>query len=96
MKRLKIIGHNRRRFVLLVVICLTSSAGVLAQARKSTPVRSITVVTEPAATVWVDGVRYGVTDDNGRLVISSVSPGVRVLRVRAAGFAELSKSLPAA
>jgi tetratricopeptide (TPR) repeat protein len=92
----KIIGHNRRRLVLLVVICLTASAGILAQARRSTPLRSITVVTEPASTVWIDGVRYGVTDDKGRLVISPVLPGVRTIRVRSAGYAEVSKSLPAA
>jgi tetratricopeptide (TPR) repeat protein len=79
-------------FVILGIVLTAAEA----QIRRSTPLRSITVVTEPAATVWIDGVRYGVTDDKGRLVISSVLPGVRTLRVRAAGFAELSKSLPAA
>lgn len=63
---------------------------------KNTPPRSITVVTEPNATVWLDGVRYGVTDGDGKLAISSVLPGVRSLRIRATGFAEVSRALPAA
>lgn len=96
MNYLETIGRSRRRLVLLIAICFVASTGILAQARRSTPLRSITVVTEPASTVWIDGVRYGVTDDQGRLVISSVLPGVRILRVRTAGFAELTKSLPAA
>jgi Tfp pilus assembly protein PilF len=57
--------------------------------------RSITINTEPDATVWIDGVRYGVTDSDGKLKIASVLPGVRNLRVRAIGFSEVRKSLPA-
>src|SRR5688572_15544041 len=57
--------------------------------------RSITVLTEPNATIWVDGVLYGVTDDAGRLAIASVLPGIRKLRVRAAGFSEIERALPA-
>ncbi|HKP67758.1 MAG TPA: carboxypeptidase-like regulatory domain-containing protein, partial [Pyrinomonadaceae bacterium] len=57
--------------------------------------RSITVITEPNATVWIDDMRFGTTDDKGRLKISSVPAGVRVLRVRAEGFSEVRKSLPA-
>ena len=75
--------------------CLLLVGGALAQGGKPAH-RSITIVTEPAATVWVDGVRYGVTDDTGRLQISSVPSGVRSLRVRANGFSEVSKPLPAA
>jgi len=45
--------------------------------------------------VWIDGVRYGVTDSDGRLTIASVLPGVRTLRVRAIGFAQATKPLPA-
>ena len=58
--------------------------------------RSITVVTEPNSVVWVDSVRYGATDDKGRLEIASIPSGVRSLRVRANGFGEVVKSLPAA
>lgn len=57
------------------------------------PARSITVVTEPDARVWISGVLYGNTDSNGRLVIRSVYPGRRVIRVLAPGFSEVSKPL---
>ena len=82
--------------LLLLGVLLFGMIDAYAQARGTATLRSITVVTEPASTVWIDGVRYGVTDEKGRLTIASVSPGIRVLRVRAAGFAELTKSLPAA
>ena len=81
--------------IAVMASCLMFASGALAQGGKSA-LRSITVVTEPAATVWVDGVRYGVTDDAGRLLISSVPAGVRSLRIRATGFSEVSRPLPAA
>ena len=81
--------------IAVMASCLLCIGGAFAQVGKPA-LRSITIVTEPAATVWVDGVRYGVTDDTGRLVISSVPSGVRTLRVRATGFSEVSKPLPAA
>ena len=55
--------------------------------------RSVTVVTEPDASVWVNGVLYGKTDAQGRLEIRSVLPGRRTIRVRAPGFAEVNKPL---
>jgi len=58
--------------------------------------RSITVVTEPDASVWVNGVLYGKTDAQGRLEIKSVPAGRRTIRVRAPGFAEVNKPLPPA
>lgn len=83
------------RVFLAILFCIVAAIAVPAQARKST-YRSITVVTEPNSTVWIDGVRYGVTDDKGRLAISTVAPGVRSIRVRASGFSEVVKSLSAA
>lgn len=55
--------------------------------------RSITVVTEPDARVWISGVLYGTTDEKGRIEIKRVYPGRRVIRVLAPGFAEVSKPL---
>jgi tetratricopeptide (TPR) repeat protein len=59
-------------------------------------VRTITVVTEPKAKVWIDDVLRGVTDESGKLVVKPVAPGVRRLRVRADGFKEVSRNLTAA
>jgi hypothetical protein len=92
-----VVVSGRVRSMLLIVACvLLSALGTFTQAPRSAPLRTITVVTEPAATVWIDGVRYGSTDDKGRLVIASVLPGIRSLRVRADGYAEVTRPLPAA
>ncbi|HYP52888.1 MAG TPA: tetratricopeptide repeat protein, partial [Pyrinomonadaceae bacterium] len=48
--------------------------------------------TEPRATVWLDGLRRGVTDDSGQLTVNNVAAGRHTLRVRAAGFTE--RALP--
>ncbi|HEV7377688.1 MAG TPA: tetratricopeptide repeat protein [Pyrinomonadaceae bacterium] len=54
----------------------------------STSVKSITVHAEANATVWLDEVRRGVTDDAGRLTLEKVMAGRHSLRVRALGFRE--------
>lgn len=68
-----------------------SSSVALGQARN---LRSVTIVSEPNAGVWIDGLRYGTTGADGRLTIKTVSPGRRSVRVRADGFAEAVKPLP--
>lgn len=54
--------------------------------------RTVTVVTEPNAVVWVDDVRRGVTNESGQLELK-VGAGRRALRVRAAGFGERALAL---
>ena len=61
-----------------------------------TGARSVTVVTEPNAVVWLDDLRRGVTNESGQLEIARVAAGRRALRVRARGFAERTVVLPAA
>ena len=55
--------------------------------------RSVTIVSEPNAAVWIDGVRYGTTDSGGRLTIKVPPAGRRVVKLRADRFAEASKPL---
>jgi Flp pilus assembly protein TadD len=55
--------------------------------------KSLTVKTEPKATVWLDEVRRGVTDDSGSLAVRNVSAGRHTLRVRARGFGERTLAL---
>jgi tetratricopeptide (TPR) repeat protein len=50
--------------------------------------RTLTVVTEPGAAVWLDEIRRGTTDTVGRLLVNKVSAGVHTLRVRANRFKE--------
>ncbi|MEP6703288.1 MAG: hypothetical protein ABJB34_00620, partial [Acidobacteriota bacterium] len=79
------IAYNQTLFVILVFAI--TAAAVSAQARNaSASPRSIAVVTEPNSTVWIDGVRYGVTDEKGRLAISGVTAGAHSVRVRSNGF----------
>lgn len=93
----EIIGKSRVVVALLLGV-LFFSVDTAAQARKPAPapLRSINVVTEPEATVWIDGVRYGKTDKLGNLTIATVAPGAHTLRIRANGFKEISRPLGAA
>ncbi len=70
------------------VLVLTFSAA----AQKSV-LRSITVVSEPNASVWIDDVNYGKTDARGRLALKTFPSGTHRIRVRAGGFKEASQSL---
>lgn len=65
------------------------------QAKKAAPLRSITVITEPGASVSLDGVGWGKADTSGKLLIPTVSAGPHSLRVRAAGFKERTSAVSA-
>lgn len=86
------------RFVILAAVLFHSASGVYAQVRKptATSFRSINVVTEPNAAVWIDGVNYGKTDKLGNLTIATIAPGAHTVRVRAGGFKEVSRPITAA
>lgn len=61
---------------------------------QSKPVaRIITIVSEPNATVWLNDVRYGATDADGKLKIKILTAGAKKLRVRANGFKEITQNL---
>lgn len=78
--------------IVLAFIFAANSSFIQAQ----TAARSITVITEPNASVWIDDVLRGKTDASGNLAIKNVAAGIRKLRVRADGFKELSQNLTAA
>jgi tetratricopeptide (TPR) repeat protein len=65
-----------------------TAAATASTSTASTSVKSITVQTEPEAVVWLDEVRRGVTDAEGKLDIKSIRAGRHTLRVRATGFKE--------
>jgi tetratricopeptide (TPR) repeat protein len=69
--------------------------GVLAvsAAAQKTSLRSVTVITEPNASVWIDDVNYGKTDTSGKLALRTFPTGTHKIRVRANGFKEISQSL---
>ncbi len=55
--------------------------------------RTITILTEPQSVVWIDDVKYGKTDESGKLTIKTVSAGKHTIRVRADGFKETTQNL---
>jgi len=64
-----------------------------AKGKQTAALRSCTIATEPKATVWLDGVRFGAAGENGNLTIKTVPAGTHTLRVRAGGFKEVSQPL---
>jgi len=87
------VGHGNLANVVFVAV-LALSAQVIGHAQAQ--FRSIVIESQPNAIVWIDNVRYGKTDKDGRLSIASVAPGARTIRARADGFKEKTQPLIAA
>ncbi|HEX8173895.1 MAG TPA: tetratricopeptide repeat protein [Pyrinomonadaceae bacterium] len=89
-------SYPGRLLILFLLASFTASVSPQAlgqRGKKSQPAqtstRSVIVVrTEPKAIVWLDEIRRGVTNDEGKLTLSKVSAGRHNLRVRARGFKE--------
>jgi hypothetical protein len=82
------------------VVMLLAITNVFAQIRKpvAKPIasRSLTILTEPKAIIWLDNIRRGVTGETGSFKINKVAAGSHSLRVRAVGFAEKTTTVSAA
>lgn len=83
---------------ILLAIGIVFSANVFSQknAVPSESFRAVTVATQSDAIVWLDGVRFGKTDKDGKLTIKTVTSGAHTLRIRADGYKERSQNLMAA
>jgi tetratricopeptide (TPR) repeat protein len=99
---MEIMRRSYRKIFLACAVGIAAFGGadVAAQAKRapaatSPQFRTITVVTEPGANVWIDGVGWGKTDKTGKLTIKTLSSGGHTLRVRANGFKEKSQPLTA-
>lgn len=57
--------------------------------------RTLTIVSEPNAVVWIDEIRRGATDARGRLADLKINAGAHSLRVRAEGFKQVTMSVAA-
>ncbi len=84
----------RYGFLIIIFAFVIGASSIFVEAQIA--VRTITVITEPNASVWIDDVLRGKTDESGKLVVKPVSAGIRKLRVRADGFKEISQNLTAA
>lgn len=91
------LNFQRALFYFGLAVCLIAAVSATAQTKRApaSQFRTITINTEPKATVWLDEVRYGTTDETGTLEIRTVTTGSHRLRVRAAGFKEVSQPVTA-
>jgi tetratricopeptide (TPR) repeat protein len=87
---------DRRRVIALLVCFVVLSVSAHGQkAVRAASYRTISISSEPEATVWIDGVRYGKTDASGKFTITTIAAGGHSIRVRADGFKETTKPLAA-
>ncbi|HSB28133.1 MAG TPA: tetratricopeptide repeat protein [Pyrinomonadaceae bacterium] len=75
-----------KSFLLTAVLVFNISPNYQAQKPTTTP--ALVITTEPNASVWIDEIRRGTTDDSGKLTITKLSPARHTLRIRAPGFKE--------
>lgn len=75
---------------ILIISTLILSFSITLFAQKT---RTVTVSTVPEAVVWIDDVKRGTTDENGKLTINFVTSGIRKIRVRGYGFKETTQNL---
>ena len=86
-------------FILTLTFCCVFGVNAIlgqkrtASASGQVAPRTITIITEPKATVWLDDVKRGKADENGKLAVKFSLPGTRKLRVRADGFQEVTQNL---
>ncbi|QQS32254.1 MAG: tetratricopeptide repeat protein [Acidobacteriota bacterium] len=86
------------RSLLAFLVLLIAASAAAAQAKRAEPApnfRNITIITEPRAVIWLDGVRFGRTNESGKLEIKTVSTGAHKLRIRADGFRESNTNITA-
>jgi hypothetical protein len=90
---LKFLENVMRKLFLGLILTFCFTSTIFAQ---TLALRSITIVSEPNAKIWIDDILRGKTDESGKLVIKNAPTGTRRLRVRADGFKELTQTLTAA
>lgn len=81
------------RAMFAVVIVLLLAAGSSSQTQIRPASNEIVVKSEPNATIWINDVRYGETDESGIFRVRRSPAGRKTIRVRAYGFKEGSVPL---
>src|SRR2546427_6926977 len=86
------------RYAAAILLLSFAAHFAISQRRANHPVssgaRTLTILAEPNAIVWVDEIRRGATDAAGKLALLKISSGAHTLRVRASGFKELTMPIP--
>lgn len=78
-----------KKYFFIAWLVFSFTAGGFAQTR------TVTISTEPKASVWLDDVLRGTTDDGGKLTIAPITAGAHKIRVRADGYKEVTQNLTA-
>lgn len=86
------ISIKRGRFMreILIISVFVVSLVITGLAQKT---RTVTVACQPNAIVWIDDIKRGTTDANGKLTVKFIAPGTRKIKVRAYGFKEATQNL---
>lgn len=87
--------HGGKSFLVLCIALFCASGGVAQPAPGVGAVRSITVSSEPNTKVFIGGILYGKTSNEGILEIKTVAAGPHILTLRSDGYKEKSQPLPA-
>jgi tetratricopeptide (TPR) repeat protein len=89
-------SKRARRILTVPLLACAAAVSVFGQAGPSSQTpkpRSLTIITQPNSTVWVNDVRFGTAGTDGRLPIITAATGRAVIKVRADGFQEATKAL---
>ena len=81
-----------RRFLITAALCVFIVATSISQAKPTV----LTVTTEPDATVFIDDIRFGRADSSGKLAVRDLGGSRHIVRVRADGFKETTKTITSA
>jgi tetratricopeptide (TPR) repeat protein len=82
----------KNRLSLLILLIFGVSAVFAQRAPVGGAVKTVTVVTEPSAFVWVDNYKRGLTGKDGKLAVK-IGAASKQIRVRAVGFKEATAAL---
>ena len=78
-----------RGAVLILSVAYTCTVAAVSQTKPS----ELTINSEPSATVFIDDIRFGRTDAAGKFTVRNLGGSKHVLRLRADGFREATKSI---
>ena len=84
--------------IAVLIVSIAFSASVSAQTKKTVAAaafRAVTIESLPGAIVWLDGVRFGKTGNDGKLTINTVAAGAHTIRLRVDGYKEKLQPLTA-
>ena len=86
---------NQGPIFTILRICLSTSVLAIAATTSLSQSKqtSLTISSEPSSTVFIDDIRFGRTDASGKLIIRDLGGTRHVVRVRADGFKETSKTI---